>query len=221
MALAHFARRLTCLASEDLQALRDARFDSYIVLGNVTDSQLSHALGNYSDDVRRLVVISRALCDGEERFAEIAEPPPTQALPVAQIPRVVASLARKPLPLPKKRPWIARRGAASSSVAPLEPPKEVSAATQQALDLLWSPFISLGALGMIWNDRLNTELGQEEYKPLLQEDLAKASSVAQHARILLEWIEYTETRGLNWRTPDSLAVRAFIRSFIERGPNCA
>ena len=101
MAIASFARRFTELPSEDQEGLKEARFTNYIVLGNVTDQQLTFALGSISDEVRKLVTFARALCDGDERFARVAEPPPVQALPVFAIPRVVALLARKPLPLPK------------------------------------------------------------------------------------------------------------------------
>ena len=146
MAHAPFLARLRLLPSEDYDLLAEARFDSHIVLGNVTDAQIRQVIENPSDDVLRLVRYARTICEGAERYTSLAEYNPVQSpqLP-SPPPRLANTLATKPLALPLRRPGIEPRAAVPSTETP--PTGETvapSKATESAIRCLWKAFLSPG-----------------------------------------------------------------------------
>ena len=96
MAHPAFLARLRQLASEDVDALVESRFDNHIVLGNVTDQQILNVLRNPSDDVWRLVRYARTICDGAENYTAITEAIPfTAPSQPPPPPRLAIALAKK------------------------------------------------------------------------------------------------------------------------------
>ena len=113
--------------------------------------------------------LAQSICEGRCRLFQLAlsAPLPPQLKP-AQPLSTVARLARRPLALPKRAPGIAARAAIQSPPCPAAgvKPNEATARQAAAAETLGVAFVSLGAVGELWNNRLHSPEGCGEYESI-------------------------------------------------------
>ena len=141
-------------------------------------------------------------------------PPPSRVMP-SKAPLSALTAARKPFQLPKHSPAVAPRATSSQNVVvnQVEKKRKVVERNDQVLESLWKFFLALGKFGNLWADSLNKVAFQNEAKSVLSEDWSKCKQLQQHVAALQAWTDYCDKVSEDWRTPNSISVRAFLATF--------
>ena len=145
-------------------------------------------------------------------------PPPTLVMPsLAPLPAL--GVARKPFQLPKKCPEVTPREATTPlvNIDQSEKKRKIVHKCESLLEALWVHFISLGKFGALWNESFSNPSFRAEAKAVLMDDWSKCKQLKQHLSDLDAWIIYTAKIGEDWKTPNSISIRAFLATYKNDG----
>ena len=126
---------------------------------------------------------------------------------------------RKPLQLPKKTPLICPKGPLKGTTEVGDKPKETAQLAKRtaALECLWNAFLELGCCGTMWSPNFEKEDYKAEAKGIITDGWIDNTALSQHLSTLELWISFSEEVKINWKTPDSVAIRTFLGRFKQNG----
>ena len=125
---------------------------------------------------------------------------------------------KRPFKLPAATPVIVDRMAEQSAITavPAAAPAQ-KARNTKAAEEVWEYFTELGRYSAIWSKNLDTPVHRQRAHDLLVDEWAAVSAIRSHMGVLTDWIEFCNKQGTSWKTPDSISVRCFIKSFSGDG----
>ena len=214
---------LCAMASLVWDALRENGINDYLTLACVKESQLVSLVGPDLVDTAmkerdigqsalhlKLHQVSR---DG------LPQPPPPMVKETKWATPVVSQINQKPFKLPNKVPKVEARSS-SETIHHKDVSKEVETkqdARHQILVAFWAYFMALGEHSFLWSERFHSEAFLEKAREVMIEDWKRCNKLAAYLQTLKSWIEYNEKLNLDWRTPDSITMRDFLKSFRGSG----
>ena len=214
-----FADRLLTLPLEWQEDLKQKRLATVPVLANATNLELIQVFGHIPKDVWNLIDLARAI-----EKVDIRKLRQEGLGPVSRVARdlelsVVMKNHRKPLQLPKKTPAIFPKGPSKGSSEIGDKPKEKAQTAKRnaALECLWNAFLDLGNCGTIWTNNFDKDDYRVEAKDVITDGWIENTALSQHLATLELWISFSEEVKINWKTPDSVAVRTFFGALQGKG----
>ena len=207
-------------ASEFWDIAREAGYDDFQVLACVKREDLGRIFGDGAAEVA-LVEWEKGQMALEMALFQIGqdglpmEPPAPSKHSYAAPMSMAKSVARKPFSLALKWPVVAER-------VPLVSPGHVDISNKllaidgkkrDYLEAFWAYFVTLGSFSFIWSEQLDSKEFQTRAKDILFEDWNRCKTLGNYLKTLELWIEFCGSLNLEWRTPDSINVRSFLKQF--------
>jgi hypothetical protein len=91
-----------------------------------------------------------------------------------------------------------------------------------ALEEIWQAYLELAHFGSYWDkDRVEDKLRVGALKAIMLEEWNEAQSLAAHVSTLDLWRQTAAAQSIDWRTPDVVTVKVFLKIFSADGPTVA
>ena len=215
---AYFEAALAAIPPQETNIIQQRRLGFIEVLGNLPEAKITKIFGTPSEELKTAIELATAITEGDLlRIEQIGLPKPKK-IKVEEPQSIISILNKRPLKLPNKAHNIIESSAVPSAKEPITPltsKKDIRIA--HALEEWWVIFGNLGSFGAIWSDNMEKDSYKVDSKAVLFDDWARNQAMVAHLKYVQEWIKWCEDKTLPWKTPDSISVRAFIKSYEKRG----
>ena len=212
------------MESQLWDVLREAGIKGYLVLACMKDEERDELVGpGLREIAQKEASIGKVLLDqkmaGIRRDGLPEPPPPESSIKMAAEP-IALKIGRKPFQLPKKTPEVMER-VVTKEVTHIDKKAKVTKANKEnecTLEAFWAYFLHLGVHSFLWTDRFENENFRAQAKEVMMEDWTRCKNLKNNLKCLEAWIQHCTNMGMDWRTPDSITVRAFLNKFRSDGP---
>ena len=95
---------------------------------------------------------------------------------------------------------------------------QVDQEKNSTLEAFWAYFLHLGVHSFLWTERFENYNFRAQAKEIMMEDWARCKNLKNNLKCFEAWIQHCTNLGMDWRTPDSITVRAFFNKFRSDDP---